>query len=101
MQERARGVPPPFPGQCKSGFPKQWVGTKQTRSKCVLLCESQKGPECILYCSRARQGEEAERGAHFLPSTARKLKVKLEIMAEMKPIQLKDSSAADARATPN
>lgn len=37
---------------------------------------------------------------HFLLSTARKPKVRFDTMAEMKPIQLKDSSAADAMATP-
>ena len=39
-------------------------------------------------------------GAHFLPRTARNPKVRLETMALMKPVQLKDSSAAEAMATP-
>lgn len=39
-------------------------------------------------------------GAHFLPSTARKLKVRLETIALMNPVQLKDTSAAEAMATP-
>ena len=40
-------------------------------------------------------------GAHFLDQTALKPKVRLETMAEMKPVQLKVRSDADARATPN
>ncbi len=38
--------------------------------------------------------------AHFLDQTARKPKVRLETMAEMKPVQLKVRSEADASATP-
>ena len=37
---------------------------------------------------------------HFLDHTARKPKVRLETMAEMKPVQLKVRSDADASATP-
>ena len=37
---------------------------------------------------------------HFLDQTARKPKVRLETMAEMKPVQLKVRSDADASATP-
>lgn len=38
---------------------------------------------------------------HILPHTARKPNVRFESMALMKPVQLKDSSPADARPTPN
>ena len=38
--------------------------------------------------------------AHFLDQTARNPKVRLETMAEMKPVQLKVRSEADASATP-
>lgn len=38
---------------------------------------------------------------HRLPQTALKPKVRLESMALMKPVQLKDSSPAEASATPN
>ena len=37
---------------------------------------------------------------HFLDHTARKPKVRLETMAEMKPVQLNVRSDADASATP-
>ena len=43
----------------------------------------------------------AEHSAHFLQSTARSPKVRLESMAVAKPVQLKDSSAAEAAATPS
>ena len=43
---------------------------------------------------------QQEQGAHFLDQTARKPKVKLDTMAEMKPVQLKVRSEADASATP-
>ena len=39
--------------------------------------------------------------AYFLDQTARKPKVRFDIMAVRKPIQLKDSSAAEAMATPS
>lgn len=39
--------------------------------------------------------------AHFLDHTARSPKETLEAMADRKPIQLKDISAAEAAATPN
>ena len=49
--------------------------------------------------SRVR-GLQQGRGAHFLDQTARKPKVRLDTMAEMKPVQLKVRSEADASATP-
>ena len=42
----------------------------------------------------------ASQQPHFLDQTARKPKVRLETMAEMKPVQLKVRSDADASATP-
>lgn len=36
-----------------------------------------------------------------MPSTARKLKVRLDTIALMKPVQLKETSAAEAIATPS
>ena len=52
------------------------------------------------YAHRNPDNMVGARDAHFLPSTARKLKVRLDTMALMKPVQLKDTSAAEAIATP-
>ena len=60
--------------------------------------------EAVLHCMAELKtaGPSGVRGSpHFLDQTARKLKVRLEAMADRKPSQLKVSSDMDAMATPS
>lgn len=54
----------------------------------------------VVYAYRAVEGRSFTSAIAFLDQTARMLKVKFESIALMNPIQLKDSSAAEANATP-
>ena len=87
-------------GDTNSAPVEQCLPSASTRLPACTVRSAQGGTHELQHAINKHTTPREQYRTHFLDQTARKPKVRLETMAEMKPVQLKVRSDADASATP-